>query len=968
MIGQEALEQWGDALWLLDGAGRQVLAANAQARALDAAPGGCALALAERLGRRTDLLVQRSTWAGQPVLIALAAAGNSYRLAARAAGLTIFDWDLRSGALRWTCEGGDAFGYDTAVFPGHLAGWLDRVHPADRGRMAASVTEVPPDRDQWQDRYQFLRADGSVAQVLDRGYVLRDAAGRALRMVGAMLDVSDLHETETRFHEVTAAASEVLFILDFDTGRDWWSAALTRHYGHPAQPAEGQAPGLTRWLALVHPDDRSRVAAGHLAALGSDQDEWQGEYRLIHADGRHVPVLNRVRFVRHADGRVSRSVGTIVDISALREREERFRLAAQAAQTVIYQYEPHSGRIWRSDTYGPTFGLDPRAGASGPGSWREALLPEDYPRIRAAFDAAIAGGQDRWEYAYRVRCGDGRVAHVIDRALAQRDAWGRLICIIGAIIDITPLREEQNRLSALLHVAADAIYDIDLRGQNVFFSEGMMNVFGLDWEGQRPRAALWAQALHPDDRDRVVRGFNAFIAGRREDWRAEYRLRRGDGRFVHVRDRARALRDDTGEAFRIIGSMQDVSTEVETADRLHQAQKLDAIGKLTGGVAHDFNNLLSVILGNAELLAEGASGEDAAAMARAIAQAAARGADLVASLLSFARRQPLQPRALAPEAVLAELMRMLERTLPADVTLQTALPSGLWPIEADPTQLQAALLNLAVNACDAMPGGGRLTIAMDNLTVDADFAASHPGARPGDYLRIALTDTGSGMAPDVLARVFDPFFTTKPAGQGSGLGLSMVHGFASQSGGHVSLYSEPGIGTTVRLMLPRATGAELPAGQPVGAAPQVPQGGGEHIVVAEDDPALRHHVKRLVESLGYRVTAAADGAAALAAIRAAGDVALLFTDVVMPGELSGRQLAERALAERPGLRVLFTSGYADSFVLDRGRIEPGVHLLTKPYPRDELARRLHDLLHGADPGAPVSAPPSPRPRPETRGG
>lgn len=939
----DGLDGFAEALWVLDAAGLQVDRANAPALALGGRRGTDATTLLADLGRRPDLVVHKTRFAGRAAILALPAPQNCFRLAVRAAGLTAFDWDIASGALRWICEGGDAFGYDTRVFPGRLECWLDRLHPDDRARMTDATDGLEEDREVWQASYRMQRADGSMAQVLDRGYVLRDADGRPQRMVGAMIDVTDLHETETRFQEVTAAASEVLFIFDFDTGQDWWSAALTRHYGHSADPG-GLRCGIARWLSLVHPEDVAGIEAGHLAAMATDAEEWQGEYRLARADGQHVPVLTRIRFVRHADGRVSRSVGTIIDISDLRERQERFRLATEAAQTVIYEYAPHSGQIWRSDTYGPAFGLDPRAGATGPGSWRAAILPEDYPRVRAAQETAIAEGRDRWETTYRVCRGDGRIAHVLDRVQAQRDEWGRLVCIIGSIIDITPLREEEDRLRALLHVAADAIYDIDLRAQAVFFSEGMMRVFGLEWEGTQPRAALWADAIHPDDRSAVTRSFNAFIAGRREDWRAEYRIRRGDGRYAHVRDRARALRDDTGEAFRIIGSMQDVSAEVEAADRLHQAQKLDAVGKLTGGVAHDFNNLLSVILGNAEFLIDASATPEKRRMAEAVAQAAARGADLVASLLSFGRRQPLQPRPLEPQAVMAELLQMLDRTLPADVTLSTTLPPGLWPIEADPTQLQTALLNLAVNACHAMPGGGRLAIAMDNATIDADFVAGHPGAPPGDHLRISITDSGSGMPPEVLAHVFDPFFTTKPAGQGSGLGLSMVHGFASQSGGHVSVYSEPGLGTTVKLLLPRSRAPGQTAGPATEPRGPVPMGRGQHIVVAEDDAGLRAHVKRLVESLGYRVTAAADGTEALAAIRAAGDVALLFTDVVMPGDLPGRDLADRAQAEFPGLKVLFTSGYADSFIVHQGRLDPGVHLLTKPYPRDELARKLHAML------------------------
>lgn len=947
MATAQIIDRIGQPIWILDGAAQTVLHANPAALAFGGAPGTPRSELLAMIAATPVLLAQEQQlpWDGEsvPAVLGLTGTANRYRLAARAAGVVVFDWNMQTDELTWTCEGGDAFGYDTSVFPLRVNNWLNAIHPEDLARMQAAVgTEQPSDGAVWEESYRFRRSDGQYAHVLDRGYLLRDKTGQPERMVGAMIDVTALHAAEERFRLATSASTDVIFIFDADTGRHWWSDALIQHYGHLPQSGP---EGLSRWQRLIHPDDLEKATRSHAEAMAAQADSWSCEYRLIRADGTYAQVIDRARFLRHPDGRLSLSVGSIVDITALREGQERFRLAAKASQDVVYDWSPDSGEIWRSENYATTFLLDPEARDSGPGSWHEAIHPEDRNRVTRARDMALAKQLDRWEESYRVIRGDGRIAHVIDRALAQRDETGRLLRIIGSIVDVTLLREEEDRLRALLHVAADAIYDIDLRKNTVSWSDGMLRTFGHDWEGTQPIADNWESKLHPEDARRQIRAFQLFVAGRQDDLRSEYRFRRGDGSYAHVRDRARALRDENGEAFRIIGSMEDVSAAVEAAERLHQAQKLDAVGKLTGGVAHDFNNLLTVILGNAELLSQGADPDEQMALAGAIAQAAERGADLVASLLSFARKQPLQPRALSPSDVLAELTRMLTRTLPAYVTLRLDIPPDLWPVAADPTQLQTALLNLAVNACDAMPEGGQLMIEMENVQLDRDYAASHPGARAGEFLRITFSDTGFGMPPEVLARAFDPFFTTKPAGKGSGLGLSMVHGFASQSGGHVSIYSELSHGTSVSLYLPRsAESIQLSRLVRPETPENTPMGQGEHVLVAEDDPALRSHVQRLVENLGYRVTAAPDGQSALDALRAAGDVDLLFTDVVMPGELPGRALAERACAEFPALRVLFTSGYSGNAIVHQGRLDPGVHLLSKPYRREELAQKLREVL------------------------
>lgn len=631
---------------------------------------------------------------------------------------------------------------------------------------------------------------------------------------------------------------------------------------------------------------------------------------------------------------------------ALRQSEERFRLAMQAARDVIFDWDVAADVLVWSESVRDRFGYDPAVFPGNLQGWLDRVHSEDRPMMVEAIAQAGEAGREvaPQQHEYRLLRADGSVAHVISRGMSVHDAQGRVVRVVGSILDVTEIRHEDARLRAVVEVAADGIFEYDPARRVMIFSEGIRTVFGQDWVGERPVPSPWREALHPEDRERVRQDFRDFSRSAETRTRMEYRMRRGDGTYAHVREKLVALRDDSGKGVWFIGSLDDVTVEREVEERIRQSEKIEAIGKLTGGVAHDFNNLLTVILGNAELLAD-SRGLDAEGrrMASAILGAAERGAELTGALLAFARKQPLAPRALDTADVMEELRSLLARTLPASIDLRVIADPDVWMIEADPTQMNAALLNLAVNARDAMATGGKLTIECANARLDDAYVAAHPEATAGDFLRISVSDTGCGMAADVLGRSLEPFFTTKPPGAGSGIGLSMVHGFVRQSGGHLSLYSEPDVGTTVALYLPRSADSRAAPSDQNGDSALM-SGAGEHILVVEDNDALRRHVVDLVGGLGYRVSAAADADEALTLLRARGDVDLLFTDVVMPGELNGPMLARRAAREFPALRVLFTSGYTDNAIVHHGRLDPGVQLLSKPYRRQELALKLHEAL------------------------
>ena len=505
--------------------------------------------------------------------------------------------------------------------------------------------------------------------------------------------------------------------------------------------------------------------------------------------------------------------------------------------------------------------------------------------------------------------------------------------------------EQQQRLSkyeANLRMAQRLLglgfWSLNLDTLKLVWSDNIYDIYGVSRTefGHTPDA--YFDCIHPDDRAELRA---AFATNPTPTFDIQHRILRPDGKVIHIRGVAELSLSTEGRILN--GVMQDTTEQHDVAERLHQAHKMEAVGQLTGGVAHDFNNLLTVIMGNAELLKESLEDQPSLRVfAEMSSKAAERGAELTNRLLAFARRQPLEPDVLDTNKLVASMEALLRRALTEDVAIELVRGGGVWPIEVDAGQLESAILNLGINARDAMPDGGKLTIETANAHLDDNYACQHHEVTAGQYVMISVSDTGSGMPPEVANRAFDPFYTTKPVGKGSGLGLSMVYGFVKQSGGHIKIYSEQGEGTTIRLYFPRAN-AQGPA--QIGPVPvKATQTGREHILAVEDDELVRSHVVSLLESLGYRVTQAASGPEALQILTHTFDIDLLFTDVVMPGGVNGRQLAEQALALCPHLKILYTSGYTENAIVHHGRLDRGVNLLSKPYRRNELANKVRKVL------------------------
>jgi PAS domain S-box-containing protein len=504
------------------------------------------------------------------------------------------------------------------------------------------------------------------------------------------------------------------------------------------------------------------------------------------------------------------------------------------------------------------------------------------------------------------------------------------------------LQESEQMAQAIIESSLDAFVQLDERGTIIRWSanaEAMLGWPRADAVGRNLRDLIIPESGRAGNLQRMnefLQEFEKGLPGRRYESPS---LRR-DGTEILTEVSLTALRRDHG--YIINGFLRDITERRAAEEQLRQAQKMESVGQLTGGIAHDFNNMLTVITGTIAILAMGVEDRpDLAAIAKLISDAADRGTELTSRLLAFSRQQSLQPNAVDINKLTTEVARLLNPTLGEQIEVRLALASDLCPALIDPNQLSAAILNLAINARDAMPAGGKLTIETSNAVFDDDQVKSDDDIEPGNYVLIAVSDTGTGIPEALLTKVFEPFFSTKEVGSGTGLGLSMVYGFVKQSGGQIRIYSEEGKGTTFKIYLPQANQAPV---QIAGSPHEEVEGGTETILTVEDNENVRAYVVTQLRSLGYNVLTAANAAEALAIVDNGAPFDLLFTDVIMPGQMNGRQLAQAVAQRRPSINVLFTSGYAQNAISHHGRLDPGVLLLSKPYRRRELARMLRIAL------------------------
>lgn len=568
---------------------------------------------------------------------------------------------------------------------------------------------------------------------------------------------------------------------------------------------------------------------------------------------------------------------------------------------------------------------------------RHADEPKFRDAVRKMLVAAWVGARDI-TVSSAILKPDGTKSDLLVQMLLPAENCGRLLV---TELDVTEQHRAEERFRHVAQASSDYIFDRDFETETTWVNDG------ASWHPDLPAGpsvvprGAWVDSVHPEDNARVLRGIEGAIQGGAAFWEGEYRLRMRSGDYIPVRERASILRNDAGAPVRMIGNIVDLSEQKALEAQLRQSQRLDAIGQLTGGIAHDFNNLLTVILGNADTLVETLPADQrTAAMAKQIVGAAERAAELTQRLLAFARKQPLAPGVHDAAAIVEDMRMLFERSLTPAIALELDVAPSTGRVHVDRALFESALLNLCLNARDAMPDGGVLRIEAGPFAPAGDADTQ----RSGNLVRIAVSDTGTGMDEETRLRVFEPFFTTKPPGEGNGLGLSMVYGFVQQSGGDVRIDSKPGIGTTIELLLPvhdlNTEDDATPAATP--AAGQTKFRG--RILVVDDNAQVRDYTCLLVRSLGFDVVDEPDAASALDRLRTGGAFDLVLSDVVMPGGTSGRQLAETVLDEWPGLPVLLVSGHSDDISGADKPLSPKIAFLRKPFRKHDLADRLARML------------------------
>ena len=634
-------------------------------------------------------------------------------------------------------------------------------------------------------------------------------------------------------------------------------------------------------------------------------------------------------------------------LTALQHSEQRQRMLARVSPVGIFRSDAQGNCVFTNERWRELAGLTEEQ-ALGQG-WSRALHPDDRERVFEEWCRA-AESKTPFHSEYRFLHPDGRVSWLMGAAQPELDARGDVVGYVGTVTDITDrkqaeeaLRESERRLNYAQRMAHIGNWELDLINDKLWWSDEVYHIFGVEPGRFEITYQAFLSAIHPDDREWVEAAYAESVENK-TPYNIEHRLKMPDGTIKHVQERCETFYDDDGKPLRSVGTVQDITSRVVMEEALRRSQKMDAIGQLSGGIAHDFNNQLGVVVGYLDFLKDyAASDEKARRWVDTATKATLRCMDLTRQLLACSRERISTDRVLNINDSLRDLEDMIARSVTPEVEVQYFLIDDLWPVNIDPGEFQDAILNLVINARDAMPNGGKLLIETSNKRLGTGYTASNPDVSPGNYVQLMLSDTGTGMDRDTLEHIFDPFFTTKPEGQGTGLGMAMVYGFAKRHGGNVKVYSEQGVGTTVRLYLPRADEPSEQAADDPGRTDELPTGH-ERILIVDDETDLLTLAEQYLNDLGYHTRTAENAHQALDRLASGEHFDLLFSDVVMPGGINGYELAHQATQEHPELKVLLTSGFTSKTIAHNGLVRFSTHLLDKPYRKADLAQRIRLVL------------------------
>jgi len=882
-------------------------------------------------------------------------------LAMQAGNMGLFDLNVQTGDATVNPEYELMLGYDPAELHVPVAKWLERMHPDDREPVAAVYQAyVRGELPRYKVEFRQRTRDGGWKWILSYGRIMEhDVDGTPRRMLGVHVDIDDRKQAEEALRErkeqlrVIFDASLAGIILVNPQGTiQFANNRMAEMFGMSL----GQLIGSSY---SEHLEEKERQAGDERMRqlIRGDIQSVEIERHYLRADGSDFWGFLSGKRLKNPDGTLRALVGIIADITERKQAEETLRASRNLLHSVL---ENVPIRVFWKDTELRYLGCNTAfahdAGFSHP---EEILGKDDFQMCwheqaelyRADDKLVINSGTPKIGIEEPQTTSDGRTICLRTSKVPLHDAENNIVGVLGIYEDITQrkqveesLRESENRLRFALEGSNDGLWDVQIKTGATYISPRSREILGYQGDEAREFDNVWTELVHPEDLLLTEERLRQHIEGVAPIFEAEQRLRTKSGDWKWVLARGKVVsRDENGEPLRITGTHTDLTEQKKLQEQLNQAQKMESIGRLAGGVAHDFNNMLGVILGHAEMARrKEAVSPKLLDHLEQIQHAAERSADIVRQLLAFARKQTIVPRVLDLKESVASMLKMLRRLIGEEINLAWQPDEVVWPVKMDSSQMDQILVNLCINARDAIAGVGRINIETRNVTVDTDFCAGHIGSMPGEYVLLTVSDNGCGMDKEISKKIFEPFFTTKEEGQGTGLGLAMVYGIVKQNAGFIDVDSEPGNGTTFSIYLPRYVGKEE---QARAAGPREPvRRGEETVLLVEDEPSILELGKEILEMQGYRVLAASTpGEAIRIAVEHIGEIHLLITDVVMP-EMNGRELTRKLLSFYPGLKRLFMSGYSADIIAHHGVLDEGVEFIQKPFSLDALLDKAREVL------------------------